>query len=116
VTKAESRSIAWGTGFELGGGVTGFPPTVNGQNARWPAQCQYGFQPHSWASDMSSYGYEQRYLVLDYIVPGDRQNSFDLDRAQNLAPCYAGTYGTGANSAPRAGQRQRPQRRCAQRD
>ncbi|HSD84842.1 MAG TPA: Ig-like domain-containing protein, partial [Anaerolineae bacterium] len=103
VTKESSRTTAWGTGFELGGGVAGFPLTVNGQNVRWPGQCQYGFQPYYyWVDDASSYGYGQSYLVLDYIVPGDRNNSFDLDRQKDLTSCRNGTYKTGANSAPDA--------------
>jgi len=103
VTKESSRTTSWGTGFELGGGVAGFPLTMNGQNVRWPGQCQYGFQPYYyWVDDASSYGYNQSYLVLDYIVPGDRNNSFDLDRMKDLAPCRNGTYKTGANTAPDA--------------
>ena len=103
VTKESSRTTSWGTGFELGGGVAGFPLTINSQNVRWPSQCQYGFQPYYyWVDDASSYGYGQSYLVLDYIVPGDRNNSFDLDRQKDLTPCRNGTYKTGANTAPNA--------------
>jgi hypothetical protein len=103
VTTESTRAVEWGTGFELGGGVAGFPLQVGGQNAIWPTRCQYGFQPYYyWITDESSYGYQHSYLVLDYIVPGDRNNAFDLDRSKNLATCYQGTYKTGANTAPLA--------------
>lgn len=103
VTTESTRSVEWGTGFELGGGVAGFPLQVNNQNAIWPTRCQYGFQPYYyWITDESSYGYKHSYLVLDYIVPGDRNNAFDLDRSKNLTTCYQGTYKTGSNTAPTA--------------
>jgi hypothetical protein len=103
LTTESSRSVEWGTGFELGGGVAGFPLQVNNQNAIWPTRCQYGFQPYYYLiTDESSYGYQHSYLVLDYIVPGDRNNAFDLDRSKNLTVCYQGTYLTGSNAAPTA--------------
>jgi hypothetical protein len=101
LTTESSRTVEWGTGFEMGGGVAGFPLQVNNQNAIWPTRCQYGFQPYYyWVTDESNYGYQHSYLVLDYIVPGDRNNAFDLDRSKNLTTCYQGTYKTGSNSAP----------------
>ena len=83
VSAANSRSIEWGTGFEIGGGVQGFPDRINGQIAIWPNQYTYGIQPFYYeGKQQSSFGYSHRMLVVDYTVP---QNA--LNRNANLVPC-----------------------------
>ncbi|MCB0109196.1 MAG: hypothetical protein KDE53_24910, partial [Caldilineaceae bacterium] len=44
--REETQTISWESGFELDGGVQGFPRVVNEQVVQWPAQCRYGFQPY----------------------------------------------------------------------
>ncbi|MCL4861974.1 MAG: tandem-95 repeat protein [Caldilineaceae bacterium] len=94
--RAESKTISWGSGFEIEGGMQGFPTTNNGQRVYWPDQCQYGFQPYYYeVVEESSNGYQHRFMVIDYIVP-----SYMLDRTRNLAPCRAGVFTTGPNTPP----------------
>lgn len=94
--REESRTVSWGSGFEIEGGMQGFPTTSNGQKVYWPDQCQYGFQPYYYeVVEESSNGFQHRLLVIDYIVP-----DYMLDRTRNLEPCRAGTNTTGPNAAP----------------
>ncbi len=86
VATENSRTVSYGTAFELGGGIEGFPTTLNGKPAIWPLQCKYGFQPYSYdLTETSNSGYEHRMLVVDYVVP-----ALPLERSANLDPCRAG--------------------------
>jgi len=94
--REHTQTIAWEKGFELDGGVQGFPRVVEGQVVQWPAQCRYGFQPYYYElGDESDIGYAHKFLVLDYIVPVHLMN-----RTANLEPCRQGSYKTGNNRAP----------------
>lgn len=94
--RAESRTVSWGSGFEIEGGMQGFPTSSDGQKVYWPDQCQYGFQPYYYeVVEESSNGFQHRLMVIDYIVP-----DYTLDRTRNLAPCRAGVFTTGPNAAP----------------
>ncbi|HHW87078.1 MAG TPA: cadherin-like domain-containing protein, partial [Chloroflexi bacterium] len=96
--RAESRTLSWQQGFEIDGGVQGFPASHAGQPIYWPAQCRYGFQPYYYeVVEESSYGYQHRLLVIDYIVP-----AASLDRTRDLTPCLAGQSSGGSNDAPQA--------------
>ncbi|MEZ4863632.1 MAG: Ig-like domain-containing protein [Caldilineaceae bacterium] len=91
-----TQTLAWEKGFELDGGVQGFPRIVEGQAVQWPSQCRYGFQPYYYElSDESAVGYAHKFLVLDYIVPEHL-----LSRNTNLDPCRLGSYKSGNNRAP----------------
>lgn len=94
--REESRTVSWGSGFEIEGGMQGFPTAHNGEPIYWPDQCQYGFQPYYYeVVEESSYGYQHRLMVIDYIVP-----DYMLDRSRNLAPCRSGVFTTGPNAPP----------------
>lgn len=96
--REEARTLSWQQGFEIDGGMQGFPASRNGQTIYWPAQCRYGFQPYYYeVVEESSYGYQHRLLVVDYIVP-----AASLDRTRDLTPCLNGQYSGGQESAPQA--------------
>jgi hypothetical protein len=96
--KEEATTLAWSESFELDGGVQGFPLQVEGVTVRWPEQCRYGFQPYYYElTEESDYGYTQKLLVLDYIVP-----QHALEREANLLPCLEGISKAGANKPPLA--------------
>jgi hypothetical protein len=96
--REETNTISWEEGFEIDGGVQGFPLQVAGNTVRWPTQCRYGFQPYYYTlTEESDYGYKHTLLVIDYIVP-ERM----LDRSRVLTPCRTGAYKTGVNRAPLA--------------
>ena len=96
--REEARTLSWQQSFEIDGGVQGFPASRDGQTIFWPAQCRYGFQPYYYeVVEESSYGYQHRLLVIDYIVP-----AASLDRTRDLTPCLAGQSSGGANAAPQA--------------
>ena len=99
-TSEEAQTIAWGEGFELDGGVSGFPISIDGQLVRWPAQCTYGMQPYYYeVIEESNAGFQHNVMVLDYVVP---ERFLDRGRG-DLNDCYAGTYQVGENQAPLAG-------------
>ncbi|WP_129670275.1 hypothetical protein [Candidatus Chloroploca sp. Khr17] len=78
VITEDVRSTAWGTSFELGGGVQGFPATVGGV-ALGPGQCEYGFQPYYYeVTEESSTGFLHRFIVVDYTVPNASLNRNNL--------------------------------------
>jgi hypothetical protein len=94
--REESRTVSWGSGFEIEGGMQGFPTTRDGAKVYWPDQCQYGLQPYYYeVIEESSNGFQHRLMVIDYIVP-----DYMLDRTRNLEPCRAGISTTSPNAAP----------------
>ncbi|HEX5745872.1 MAG TPA: discoidin domain-containing protein [Archangium sp.] len=87
VTRSESRTLSWTNSLELGGGVGGFPSTINGQVVLWPSQCNYQVRPYYYeVTDRSNDGFEHRFLVVDYLVPDG------LNRAANMTPCLNGQF------------------------
>ncbi|MCU0493696.1 MAG: discoidin domain-containing protein, partial [Chloroflexaceae bacterium] len=90
LTQENTRSISWGTGFEIGGGVQGFPSRINGQLVTWPDQCTYRFQPYYYeVEQQSSTGYSHRMLVVDYIVPDTLNRRTGSNPASDLRACKA---------------------------
>nr|WP_225937966.1 discoidin domain-containing protein [Myxococcus sp. RHSTA-1-4] len=87
VTRDEAHTLSWSNSFELGGGVGGFPSTVNNRVVVWPAQCNYQVRPYYYEVTVrSNAGYEHRLMAVDYTVPRT------LDRSANMQPCRAGEY------------------------
>lgn len=82
-------SSSWSNSFDLGGAVPNLPKEYDGQS--WAARCQYGIRPYFYElSDQSSFGYTQRYTVLDYTVPDGSSHSFLLNRLVDLSDCRNG--------------------------
>jgi hypothetical protein len=86
------RIYSWGTGFEMGGIVTGFPNSYSGQ--LWIDECKYRLQPFVYEIvEESSFGYTHRFPVLDYMVPGEGQGIGYLKRgSQALESCRQGEF------------------------
>lgn len=94
VTRDESHTMSWSQSFELGGGVGGFPSTVDNRVVIWPTQCNYQVRPYYYEVTVrSNDGYEHRYMTVDYTVPST------LDRSANLQRCRAGQYSLPSFSA-----------------
>ncbi len=89
--REESRTSSWGEAFEIGGGQEGFLEKVDGQPVVWLMECNYRYQPFSCeASEQSTFGYEHRMLVVNYIVPEQSLNRFISLDASRLGEFEAG--------------------------
>lgn len=87
IERSEARTLSFTEGFQIGGTIAGFPPTIDGTPVRWPLQCTYQIRPYYyWMSVTSDYGFVHRFLVIDYTVPDV------LDRKAALADCHNGRY------------------------
>jgi len=85
------QSTAWGSSFDMGGQMAGFPLAYDGPEMDWVLACRYRFQPYYYEiQEESSLGYRHRFPVLDYLVPDDNRAS-DLDREADLAACRNGS-------------------------
>ena len=99
VASETALSTSWGTEFNMGGQMQGFPPAYDGQENSWVLSCRYRFQPYYYeVSDASSLGYQHRFPVLDYLVPAQGRD-LDLNRARDLAACRNGNL---PSQTPRA--------------
>jgi hypothetical protein len=87
VTQEESFGTSWGTAFNMGGEVEGFPSSYNNQN--WAIDCRYRIRPYFYElSEESTFTIKTPFTVLDYLVPAD--DLFDLDREEDLQNCRNG--------------------------
>ena len=85
ILKANTNSVSWGTGIDIGGGIQGFPETLNGQALPFDQlrHCEYGFQPFYYeAAEESSSGYQHRFMMTDSVV-----SDSSLDRSADLSIC-----------------------------
>lgn len=101
VTKGTTRTTSWGSGFEIGGGVAGFPAEIGDNQVGWSDDCSYTFQPYYYeVEDESNFNFRQRYMVVDYLVTN---TTFDEPGA-DTAYCRHGVYDTvGVDDPPTAG-------------
>lgn len=100
VETEQTVTRSWGIGFEIGGGVEGFPQRVNGNLVEWPSQCAYKIQPYYYeTSDQSNLGSQHKYVTVDYLV---LDGGGSLNRRADMGACERGEYLSGANSRPQA--------------
>ena len=66
-TTSFTSETSWSDALEIGGKVDGFPAAYSGQ---WVLGCNYEMRPYYYELiETSTFGYDSRYPVLDYIVP-----------------------------------------------
>jgi hypothetical protein len=83
-------STSWSNELNMGGQVQGFPHDYDGAQNSWVLGCRYRFQPYYYElTDPSNLGHQQRFPVLDYLVPSGGRAA-DLDRTLDLAACRNG--------------------------
>jgi hypothetical protein len=95
-TSEHTVETSWTDALEFGGRIDGFPAAYNGEE--WVRGCNYEIRPFYYEfTEISSFGQEVRYPVLDYIVPDvsvtdplgnssaglDRRNSAAMDNCNN---------------------------------
>jgi hypothetical protein len=84
------QSTSWGTSFDMGASVQGFPPKFDDRENEWVLDCRYYFQPYYYElSETSNLGYQHHFPVLDYLVP-DAGHDADLKRTADLSACRNG--------------------------
>jgi hypothetical protein len=72
-----TNTVAWGKGLEIGGGVQGFPETLDGKTISLSdiRNCEYAFQPFYYEADEeATSGYQHRFLMVDSVVPDSALN------------------------------------------
>ncbi len=105
-TREYTMETSWSDALEFGGSIKGFPSDYETQ--QWVRKCEYEIRPYYYEiTEVSTFGQETRYPVLDYIVPdssapdADGNNSAGLDRtdAAAMANCANGNQ---TGSTPQA--------------
>ncbi len=67
-TSEYTVETSWSDALEFGGRINGFPSDYQGQS--WVLECAYEVRPYYYETiEISTFGQETRYPVLDYIVP-----------------------------------------------
>ncbi|GEM_PF-814795 len=67
-TEEYTIETSWTDALEFGGRMNGFPADYQGQS--WVLKCAYEIRPYYYELvEISTFGQETRYPVLDYIVP-----------------------------------------------
>lgn len=101
IAQESTLTTSWTSSFDVGGSVGNFPDTYTGPRQAWADSCQYTFEPYFYeVADESSSGFQQRYTVLDYLVPFSVDDPATLNRedAAPLANCRNGNQTAGATT------------------
>lgn len=86
VTRETTHEISWGEEFEMAGAIPHFPD----EYTTWVLKCQYQVRLFYYElTEISSFGIETRYPVLDYLVPEGSGSHLDRD-GEDLADCRNG--------------------------